>query len=280
MNPLQIVRYMTQSPLRGAAIGGAAGAASAAVQKNEDGSRKSLLRGAVRGAAVGGALAGAGRAYRDTRLLRPELGAVQAAGATVQRAGKGLADFGRRQVHGFTGAHNPDAIGMHGLAHSKQKIDLLQRRLADDIKHAPTQAPALREAFQQEAAALERSGASAQKIRDAGLQSIPSAAKALADPALRGKALRAMGTTVAGGGGKAGLALGVGLPVAMQAPSLMRGDESDTGGASMKRKLVALGGSIGAGALTAGLPIIPQLVAGTAIDTGVQKLTQPRKVAP
>lgn len=280
MNPLQIARYMTQSPLRGAAIGAGVGAASAAVQKNEDGSRKSLLRGAVRGAAVGGVASGLGRAYRDTRLLNPGASAVGAVGQTASRIGTGIANFGRRQLHGFTGRGNADAIGMHGVAHSGKKIDLLQRRLADDIKHAPQAEGALRKSFEAEAAGLRRSGEQAQQLRDAGLSTIPGAAKALWNPESRGSALRAMGRTMAGGAGAGGLALSVGLPVALQAPSLLKGDESATGGPTLKRKMLGLGGSMAAGAMTAGLPIVPQIVAGSALDYGAQKLTQPRKVEP
>lgn len=280
MNPIQVARYLTQSPLRGAAIGAGAGAAAAAVQKNEDGSRKSLLRGAVHGAAVGGALSGAGRAYRDTRLLNPGASALGAVGLTAQRAGTGVANFARRQVHGFTGHYNSDAIGMNGLARARQKVDLLKRRLDDDIAHSPGSADKLRAAFKGEAAAVHQTGAQAQKLTDAGLSTIPGAAKALWQPGSRGKALRAMGNTLSGGGGAKGLALSVGLPVALQAKSLARGDETETGGPSMKRKLVGLGSSIGIGALTAGLPIVPQLVAGTALDYGAQRLTQPRKAQP
>lgn len=277
MNPLQIARFMTQSPLRGAAIGAGVGAASSALQHNEDGSRKSLLRGAVRGAAVGGAAAGLGRAYRDTRLLDPSATALGAMGSTVRRLGSDVANFGRRQVHGFTGHYNPEAIGMHGVGHAERKVDLLKRRMLDDAKHTPGQAAKLEQQFQSQAAAVRNQGVQAQRSRDAGLSTLPGAAKALWNPSSRGKALRAMGSAVSSGAGVGGAALTVGVPVAMQAPSLLRGDESAQGGPSMKRKLVGLGGSIAAGSMVAGLPFLPQLVAGSAIDAGVQKITDPRR---
>lgn len=277
MNPLQIARFMTQSPLRGAAIGAGVGAGTAALQHNEDGSRKSLLRGAVRGAALGGAAAGLGRAYRDTRLLDPSASALGAMGQTVKRLGTDVANFGRRQVHGFTGHYNPEAIGMHGVAHSERKVDLLKRRLADDVKHAPQRAAELEKDFEAQAASTRAAGAQAQRLRDAGLSTIPGTAKALWNRSTRGEALRAMGSTISAGGGAGGAAMTVGIPLALQAPSLMRGDESAQGGPTLKRKLLSLGGSIAAGSMVAGLPVIPQLVAGTALDAGVQRLANPKR---
>lgn len=63
------------------------------------------------------------------------------------------------------------------------------------------------------------------------------------------------------------LAAGVGLPVALSAPDIARGDESASGGRSLRRKLVGLGGGVASGALTAGVPIIPQMVGSGAMES-------------
>lgn len=280
MNPTAVLRYLSQSPMRTAAIGAGVGAAGSALQRNEDGSRGSLLRGAVRGAAVGGLLGGAGRAVRDAQLLNPGASLGQATVAAAKNVGRGVANFGKRQIHGATGLYDAEQIGMHGVVRSQKKVDLLARRLADDVKHTPGQASQLQQAFHSSRDAIMKEGLQAQKLRDAGLTNVPAAVRALRDPQMRGKALRAMGSTLSGGGGARGLAIGVGLPVALQAPSLMRGDESAQGGATMKQKLLGLGGSMAATAAVGGLPIVPQMIVGGALDSGVQKLVQPRKVTP
>ncbi len=113
------------------------------------------------------------------------------------------------------------------------------------------------------------------------MSNLPDMAAALRDPKRRPELLRAVGRTmISSDGTRAGKVLGLGVPLALNTPALLRGDESDTGGATLKQKLVGLGGSLALGAATAGLPIVPQLVTGTAADYGVQKLTQPKKVGP
>jgi hypothetical protein len=96
-----------------------------------------------------------------------------------------------------------------------------------------------------------------------GITSIPGLARGLTSAPK--ETLRHVGRE-AFSGGKAGLALGVGLPVALAAPDLSRGDESATGGRTMRQKLVGFGSNVVGGTLTAGVPIVPQIIGGGVID--------------
>ncbi len=277
MNPLQIARFLTRSPLHGAIPGAVVGAGASALSRDENGNRGSLLRGAVRGAAVGAAGAGLGRSFRDTRLLNPSLTAGQAAGQTAKNLGQGIANFGRRQWYGLTGRGNADAIGMAGNTAAGRKAKLLEARFADEAKHmAPSALPAARTAHEAAVKSTLAQGAQAQRLQDAGVTSLPGLARGLRGPN-RSAALRAMGSTITNGAGAAGVGVTVGLPVALNAPSLLKGDESAQGGMSMKQKMLGLGASIGTGAAVAGLPIIPQIAAGGLLDAGVQRLTSFRR---
>jgi hypothetical protein len=96
-----------------------------------------------------------------------------------------------------------------------------------------------------------------------GITSLPGLARGLhRDP--KGT-LKAVGREAVSGG-RAGLALGVGVPVALSAPGLAHGDESATGGRSMRRKLVGLGSGIAGGTLAAAVPAVPQLIGTTGLD--------------
>ena len=77
---------------------------------------------------------------------------------------------------------------------------------------------------------------------------------------------RAMWRHSTGGGGRMAAAAAVGVPLAFSAPGLMRGDESDEGGPTLKRKLLMTGAGIAGGIATAGLPIVPQQLVTEAIN--------------
>lgn len=231
------------------------------------------VQGAARGGLMGAAAGGLARGYRDTRLLSPELGAAAAVPATARRIGAGITNFGKRQVHGFTGKFDPDAIGMQGNTAAGAKAKLLNRRALDEIKHNPEQATALLGANQKEIETTLASGRQGQALRAAGVTNLKDMVGALRDPSRRGGALHAMGTTLTSGGGPGGAALALGAPLAMSAPTLLRGDESAHGGATLGQKVRGVGLNVAAGGLTGGLPILPQMVVGGAFDAGTRRLS-------
>ncbi len=271
-------RFLTKSPARTAAIGAAGGAAAGGYQEHRRGGSVlgGALRGGILGAAAGGAAGGAGRVYRDVRLLDPKLTRTQAVGAAVKRMGRGVKQFGQRQVHGITGAYSktPGKIGLRSSATSKKKIDLAKLRLQDELKFAktPEKQEALRKSFQKTKAGLIEEGKRGDESIRAGVTSLPGIAKGLArDPR---RTAKAMWRETTGGGGLGGTAMAVGLPVATMVPELARGDESATGGKSMRQKLVELGTITGGGIATAGLPIVPMMAAGLGIDAAGQAVAR------
>jgi hypothetical protein len=273
MNPLaRTARYLTSSALPGLTIGAGIGAAAAQTREGE--SRGSaMVRGAIRGGAAGAAVGGAGRAFRDTRLLNPALSAAQAVPATAGRIAQGVTNFGRRQAHGFTGKYNPDAIGMAGKVTANKKIVLSDLRTADEARHLTGDAAQRRVAAgTREVAGHARDGEIGQRFQDAGITSLPGAVRALRDPGRRNLALNAMGRSMVQGGP----ALTLGLPVAAAAPGLARGDERAYGGQSTGQKVKGLARNIAMGGVTGGLPVIPQIVAGGALDYGVSRLSGER----
>ena len=72
-----VARYLTTSPMRGAALGSVAGAVHGALAAEPGDTAGGTVRGALQGAALGGTAAGLGRAYRDTRLLNTKLTPAQ-----------------------------------------------------------------------------------------------------------------------------------------------------------------------------------------------------------
>lgn len=272
-------RWLTESPARTALVSGAAGAAGGAAMHGKDESAvEGALRGGLRGALVGGSAAGLGRAYRDTKLLKPGTTTSEAIKGTAARMGEGVQRFMKRQAHGLTGAYadQAGAIGMRSSQEAERRIDLLRRRGLDR--------------FTRDGAANYSSTDQLKKIKDlrewgrggdealhAGVTSIPGVAKGLAKhPAQTGKALVKQ---MAGGAGRGGAAVALGLPLAFAGPDLARGDESQRGGRSMREKLVGVGSGMAGGVLTAGMPIVPQLVAGGALDAATSRLAR-RKPQP
>jgi hypothetical protein len=276
MNPgVLAARYLSAG--NGAALGAGVGAIAGGLRSpQEGGSRlRGALGGAARGAVVGAAAGGLGRGYQDTRLLNPGMSAVGAVGGTAKRMGQGISNFGKRQVYGVTGRGDPNAIGMAGNATSGRKIDLLERRRDHALRGSPSKDHmAIRQKAEATIAGERRSGVASQELQDAGVTSIPGIAKGLMSKDKRGLALRAMGKSLTAGPG--GLAMGLGVPVAMSAPSLAKGDESATGGLTTGQKVRNLGLNVASGAALGGLPIVSQAVMGTGIDAVLSRIGKRR----
>lgn len=271
---MQAMRYLTQSPARTAMLGAGVGAAAGALRPGEGNTRgQGALTGALRGGVIGGVGGGLGRGYRDTRLLNPNLSATGAIGATAKRMGQGTLDFAKRQVHGFTGAFDHDAIGMAGTARSARKADLLERRMADELKHAPDEAhKAIRDNFRGAIDATQHEGAVAQELADAGATTLPGLAKAMVGKETRGRAFKAMGRAITDTPGGAMVSLG--LPAALSIPPLLKGDESAQGGLTTGQKLRSAGVNLATGVAFGGMPLIPQAAASIGAEAGMQRLTQ------
>lgn len=275
-------RFLSRSPMRtalvgsgvGAATGGVQGAASAAQDPNATTGQKVVggvlgaVRGGLAGAAVGGAVGGAGRAYRDTRLLNPSLTGGKAVGATVRRAGEGVLNFGRRQLHGAFGAYKgrEGQIGLQSKDWATKRRELLRARVKDELQHAssPDSRRKILQQYRQDSSSVIRQGIEGQRDIGAGITSLPGLAKGLAGEN-RGETLRRLWKRQAGKGWK-GVAMGAGMPALMYGPDVMAGDESDTGGRSLGRKLVGAGVGTGAMFLTGGLPILPQSLAWAGLE--------------
>lgn len=253
----------------GAGLGGAVGAAREGMRG--EGEQKNYLAGAIRGAVGGGLLgAGAGMAAhgaRDTMLLNPQLsGAKEIAKATVSRAGTGIKNLAHRQVHGLTGYGAKDTayldrIGVSGMKPSMDRAHLETLRSADLAKHYPgsvhsgAQAASLR--------AHEAEGAVGDRMRELGMTNAPGAVKAVVtNPRQASKAVWDQLRL----GGTAGVALGVGAPVAMSGYDISRGDESATGGRSLREKSIRAAANIGGGMVFSGLPMPSQNIMGSGTE--------------
>jgi hypothetical protein len=279
-------RFLSESPGRTALIGAGVGALGGAATADEGDRLHGALRGALGGAAVGGAVGGAGRAYRDTHLLSKQpLSTGEAVVGTVKRLGEGAVRFGKRQIHGLTGAYaDPAQTGIRSSVEAARRSELVEKRLADRLKDVadPAHAQKLREGAQKELHGLKEWGQQGDAALKAGVTSIPGVARGLATKGKRVETLKALGHEMTGGGGlmSVGGALGVGLPAATGVADLARGDESAQGGRTIRQKAVGLGTNLGVGALTAGMPFGAQLVASSAADAVGQRLARGRAPVP
>jgi hypothetical protein len=259
INLSQVGRFLSHSPLRttltGAGGGALLGAGREALRKPEEG--RSFTRGALRGAILGGAAGAAtgvaGRGMADTLLLQRAAGAKPTVGSvtkgTVGRVGRGIADFGKRQLHGFTGKFEGSMTEP-----LKRKAEILRLRGAK-----PSKIEAVGEQLARRQAAMK-----------SGTSSIPGLAKGLAtSPKATAKALWREGT---GGGSRGGAALAVGVPAAFAIPDIAKGDEAAIGGRSLGQKFVRHGATLGTGMLVGGLPIIPQMIVGGAGERAAARL--------
>ena len=277
---VRAARFLTASPARTALMGAGIGAAGGAATAPEDARISGAFRGALGGAAVGGIGGGLGRAYRDTRLLAAHAGkplsSAAAIPATAGRVGKQLVNFGRRQVYGLTGWGDADAMRMAGKATSARKARLLDLRAGDEMAHAAT--PEVKAQLRSNADAAMKAeheaGVSAQSIQDSGVTNLPGMYKALRDPARRSGAFKAMGRTM--GESPTALGIGLGLPLALSVPDIMRGDETAKGGKSMSQKVIGLGANMATGAAFGGMPIFPQMALGMGAESVVNRALRPK----
>lgn len=266
-----VLRTLAGSGMRGALTGGLAGAAAgAATADPEEGRLRGALRGATRGAMLGGATGVAARRAMDYRLLHPGASATQTAVGTARSLAGSVKRFGKRQIHGLTGAYrdNPAGMGLESHAESAKELHLAKLRHADALSRATT--PEAREAagrgYEKAVSGIHARAEAGQRALDAGVTSVPGILHgAVTKPKDTAKALWHHTT----GGNRMGMALGVGLPLALHAPGLLRGDESAEGGPTMKRKLLMAGANVAGGIATAGLPIVLQMLAANAIDSSV-----------
>lgn len=275
-------RFLSESPARTALLGAGAGAVGGAASSGEGDRLGGAVRGALGGAALGGAVGGAGRAYRDTHLLsNTPLTAGQAVLGTAKRLGEGVKRFGRRQIHGLTGAYaDPAATGIRSSHVAKEQANLLEKRLADRLKDVkdPLHAEKLREGVKKQIEGVHAEGAAGDAALKAGITSLPGVVRGLASKDRRAGTVKALGHAMTGGAGlmSVGGALGVGLPAAVGVHDLSRGDESATGGRTIAQKAMNLGTNVGVGALTGGLPLGAQMLVGSAADAAGQKLVSPK----
>lgn len=300
-------RYIAHNPLTVAGIGAGLGAAGNVAREALSGkSEKNYLGAGIQGAAVGG-LAGAGvggigRAARDVQLLHPEIsGAKDLAVGTAKHLGEGISNFAQRQVHGLTGYGSKDKayldrIGIAGHAEAGREARLMNLRAGDEMKSmwdrgmaqhtkqtaagdtfgaAQTHLDLLKNQHQMETglekgvSAVHDAGSAGQRFQDLGMTSIPGAIKGMAQNP--GEASKAIWNQLRAGG-TAGAALGVGVPTAIAARDISRGDESAHGGRTVGQKVLSAGANMGGGLLFSGVPVVPQMVAGGLADNAANRL--------
>lgn len=268
----RVGRFATSVPFQGAVVGSGAGAAlgaGSALAQGEDlgtAARRGVV-GGVAGGALGAAGGAAGRAVRDTKLLNPALSNRQAVVETAKRVGDHAKNFGRRQLHGFTGIGDPRAMGFQSSALANKKRNVERLRYLDDVKH---DGPGFKRFVEHKKRMKElaEEGARGDRAIEANVTNLPGVAKGLAKrPKETAKALWEETT----GGSRLGAVGATAVPVAMAAPELMQGDESDQGGLNRKQKLVRLGVGLGSGIATAGLPILPAVAADTLVDRAAHR---------
>lgn len=281
----QAGHFLRQSPLRTAAIGAGVGAVGGALANPED-RLGGATRGAVLGGAVSGAAAGGARALRDTQLLAGKpLTAGQTVAETAKRIGGGAAAFGKRQVHGLTGAFSdPAKTRIRSSVEAARQQKIMGARLVDDLRFArsPEHAGRIKQKAEAAGKSLKEWGESGDRALAAGITSAPGVVRGLASSKTRKETLGAlkeevMGGRGAGGAGRAAaLGLGVGLPVVAGLHDISKGDESAQGGRTKTQKAMNLATNVGVGALTMGMPLGAGMVTSTAADALGQKLVSPR----
>lgn len=280
----QAGHFLRQSPLRTAAIGAGVGAAGGALANPED-----RLGGAARGALLGGAAAGTAaggaRALRDTQLLAGKpLTTGQAVKETAKRVGADVAAFGKRQVHGLTGAFaDPAKTRIRSSVEAARQQKIMDARLLDDLKFAknPEHAAKIKQKADAARQSLKEWGEGGDRALEAGITSAPGIVRGLAGKN-RKQTLGALKDEVMGGRGASGggralaLGMGVGLPAVAGIHDLSKGDESAQGGRTVGQKAMNLATNLGVGTLTMGMPIGSQMIASTAADALGQKLVSPK----
>lgn len=275
-------RAFIRSPLKTTGVGAAGGAVLGAGQEalrerqpGEQRSYKDILGGAVRGAVAGGALAGGaaagGRAVKDTMLLQAAKGAKPTVASGVKgtfgRIGTGFMDFGRRQIHGFTGGQQQ---AMRAPLQRKQEILRLRGQEASRLGETGY-ADALKKKVQTVGEELGRR----EEAMKAGVTSLPGIAKGMVTAPRQ--TAKGMWRHAIGGGGIGGGAMAIGAPLAFAAPDIARGDESAEGGRTVGQKLVRHGLTAGGMLATGGIPIVPQMLALGGIENLAQRVSGGKK---
>ena len=257
-------RFLSETPAQTALLSSLGGAAMGAYQ-NDDNRIGGALGGAWRGALAGGMIGGAGRVYRDARLMNPTLSGGR---ALAKHMGGELADFGRRTVHGLTGAYNPAEIGMTSTQAAKKETRLLGARLKDQLQHVtdPAERANLIDAARTSIKSVREGGRAGDKAIAMGVTHLPGTVRGLASSKTRGDTAKYLGKQMIGGGGLMGTAMGVGVPLGFGAYDLMQGDESASGGRTVPQKIVNLGVGTATGAMMGGMPMGSQLAAQMGID--------------
>ncbi len=270
-----IGRRLLGSASRGAITGGLTGLAAGAMSGDPESSAADRVERAVRGGLVGaatGGLAGSvARRAADYKLLHPGAGARDVATGTARSLGGSVKRFAQRQAHGLTGAYGDDVgrIGMEGRTQAARDIHLAGLRRDELLREARTSGERrmIHARHGQEVAKHVSSAAQGEDAAKHGLTSLPGIVKGLAT---RPKdTARAMWRHTTGGGGSRAAGLIIAANALPAIPSLMRGDESREGGPTMKRKLLMTGTNLAGGVATAGLPVVPQMLASEALNRPV-----------
>lgn len=272
-------RFIAHNPKTVAGLGAGLGATANVAREALSGHEQKNylgagLHGAVAGGLAGGAVGGLGRVARDVHLMHPELGGLELAKGTAKQVGTEASNFAQRQVHGLTGYGTNDQkyldrIGIAGKQTSANKARVLNMRAEDVLAHNPGKADAISAGLHGEVGALHHDGAIAQRFRDLGMTSLPGAMKgAVTNPREASSAI--WNQLRSGGAGAA--ALGVGVPGALGAADVARGDERATGGRSVQEKVMRAGANVGGGLLFGGVGLLPQALGGSVAESAAGRL--------
>lgn len=272
-----VARGLGSSALRSGSVGAGGGALVGVVNEHLSGNPdKHYLKAGLRGGVVGGALGVASHSVArrglDAALLARSQGkSIGAGGAALGAAksyGRSLGDFGKRQVHGFTGT-----MGGSLTAGMRREQDMLKLRHADALRRG-----AKGEAAKATAAIAERGKDIAKKTEalKAGVTSLPGVAlQAIENPKQLGKDL--WKHNIGAGGVAKGMAV---LPAGMAAGDIaIHGDESATGGLNRKQKALKGVAQTAGGVLAGGMPFIPGMIAWDAAEKAVSPWTKPKNLA-
>ena len=259
----------TRGLATGAGVGAVTGAGSAAAR---GGDTRDIVRGGLvgglGGAALGGTAGGIGRKVRDVRLLTPGMTAGQTVKTVVGDAGRGIKNFGKRQLHGFTGAYKDQAgsIGLQSKELAKKRNNIETLRMNDRLQGVTSAAKRrkIEAASKARSSEIATEGRLGQNALDSGITSIPGIAKGLVNNPR--KTMRAMWDHNAGKGIK-GKAFSLAPAAAIMGPELAKGDESASGGKGMGQKLLNTAAFVAPGVALGRVPIVANMAGWTAADS-------------
>lgn len=279
---------VAQGGARSGAITGAAGGAALNVGREALSGKEdknylgAALHGAALGGAAGGALGHAGRTAKDLQLgfsgragaqVGKNLQGAQLAKETAKELGHQAKQFGQQQIHGFTGGGKGRAgeIGLKGKEWGARQTELLKARQAQELAGAtPAAAAKIKGGYAKKLKTVAEDAATGQSKIDTGVDNLAGVAKGLWNKGTRGKTLGAIKEHGIGASTGAKL-MSVGIPGALTAADLAKGDESAQGGRSIGQKLVGGAVDMGTGVLTGGMGMLPSMAAYTAASTVADK---------